>query len=126
VKIPAPVVAARKVVNAARKWAKSRSQYRKLLDSKSAKTNATETARRHHVEDTHTLEKAIIELEAAFKHYSLATPKGKKQAFPWKDVITVVARGAAVLDRALTPDNASPQQTARVIDTHGEPMPRRR
>jgi hypothetical protein len=115
--IPAPVNAARKVVDAARRWARSRAKYRQLLDSKSARKPDVERWRKSHVEDTHKLEKAVIELELAFRNYAKQTPKGQKRQFPWKEILGAVSNTASALEKAMDPV-VQPQQV--VIDVHGE------
>ncbi len=119
--IPAPVAAARKVVTTARKWARSRMALRQKMDSKSTKDTVIETARKRHIADALALEKAIAEMEGAFKQYSLKTPKGQKKPFPWREVLSVVGHGASALDKMLSHPGPGPV----VIDAVGESIPRK-
>lgn len=125
-KMPPPITAAKKVVEAARRWARSRAKYRQLMDSKSATAKAQQSAQKKHVEDTHKLEKAVLELEATLRTYQGAPlPKGRrKKPIPWKQVLGAISTGAGVLEKAMEggpqfpPDNVIDVK-ATVVDPKG-------
>ncbi len=120
--IPAPVRVVRKLVDAARKWGRSRYRLRQIVDSKSAKPAAAEKAKETHVKDTHALESAVNDLEVVFRDYSRQTPKGQKKQFPWREVLTGVAGLAGALDKALPANQRMGPPV--VIDAHGESVPK--
>lgn len=119
---------ARKAIEAARRWARSRALLRKAMDSKSASAKDVEKAQKKHVEDTHKLEKAVLELEGALRSYQgPSLPAGgsrRKRAkpIPWKEVMGAISAGAGVLEKAMSPAEGGAWPPQDVIEVKATPV----
>ena len=72
-----PVNAARKVVDAARKWARVRFKYRRMLRNRNARRQDVEAHRKGLAEATHAMETAIMELELSVQKLWGKAPTAK-------------------------------------------------
>jgi hypothetical protein len=112
VTVPPPITAARKLIQIARRWARSRAKLRKVLDSKSATPKVQERAQKAHVEDTHKMERAVLELEGALRSFQgdpvSGRPRRRSKPLPWKDIMSAVSMGAGIAQRVLDPEGGAP------------------
>lgn len=115
--MPSPPQILKQVVMVARKWARSRARYRKLLDSKSATKKTLEKAKERLLKDTDSLESAVIELEKVFRN--IKSQGGTRGTIPWKEIFSVISIGAGALEKAMHP-GAPPEMGPKIIDVECE------
>ncbi len=77
-----PVNAVRKVVDAARKWARVRFKYRRMLRNRNARKQDVAAHRKRLAETTHAMETAIMELELGIQKLTGKAPSVGKPADP--------------------------------------------
>ena len=109
------------VLQAARRWLKTRRVLKRLLDSKSASKDQVQKAKKVY-------DKACTDLEAATARFenmlnagggaSMAKGSGGRP-FPWRNFVGMVAEVAKAAETAI---GAAEGKTPDVIDTTGEPV----
>lgn len=116
--LPDPLRCAKRVLELARAWCTSRARLRRIGDSKSAKSSDVVKAQRKHMDDTAKLEAAILQLEASLRTYKGKNMKPKK-AFPLKELLTVLGKGASALSEAMGHGGQSVQKRD-IMEVEGE------
>jgi len=89
---------AKQIIIAARRWARARIEYRKLLDSKSANEKKVAKAKKKLIEETDKLEVVVIEFEKALRAHK--PKKGTRVNVPWKTIFGVMG----AIGRAVDPE----------------------
>jgi hypothetical protein len=88
--------AIRGVLIAARKWARAREKTRRLADSKSAKPEELEKAKRELAKTSDALFKAIV----GFERILLRRPKERNKGFDWNRVLGTIGNIAKAVETA--------------------------
>jgi hypothetical protein len=121
-----PNASIKKVVEAARKWLRSRTKLRAAM-AKKASAKSVERLRKAHIADADKLEAAVLAFEKIFTMLQRggASPKrskGPSKPFPWKDVLGVAAAGLGALDKVVNTQAQPEYVKATVIDDDGNPV----
>lgn len=123
--LPAPVIVARKVIEAARKWLQSRAKLRQVM-ARGVQTKAAqrviEKARKVHIEDADKLEAAVLAFEKLLATNVPAKRKKTSKPIPWKQVLDVATVGLGALNKVVNAQPAPEYVKATVIDEDGRPV----
>ena len=109
------------VVAAARKWAYARAKFRRLLDSKSAKSETVAAAKKTYLEASDKLEAVVARVETLAKAGALKRRKPSSRQFDWHGLAKAIAVGATALDDAINAPLKKPRPgVGDVIDAEFE------
>jgi len=112
--LPRPILL---VITNARKWAFAQASLAKLRDSRSAKPEDLDKAKKTLADAAHALFKAVQELERF-----LSKP-ASKSSFDWGAVFGMIAKTAGMLEGVAAAAKGASAPQSRVIDTQGETIP---
>jgi len=109
------------VINAARRWLQTRLELKRLLDSKSAKPETVQKAKRTYDKACTELEGLVAKFERLLKSQGNTTSMSRSAAarkFPWQNFFGMVAEVAKAAETAVGVPQG--KRTPDVIDTEGE------
>lgn len=122
-----PITAVKQVVESARTWAKTRAQYRKLMDSKSASDADLKKVKKRYAAASDRHEKVVLAFDAIYESFKKIQGRPPKGAFPWRAFFGMVSNTAAAAAQAMQPPGAPAGRPQRpVIDVTGETVDPRR
>lgn len=94
------------VLNAARRWRRSRVVLRRTLDSKTASKQQKDKARRGYEKSNAELEGVVGKLEAAMRSAGPTVPMDKQQSdFPWQRFFGVISEVAKAVETTVDAPN---------------------